>query len=360
MRFVLSPALLLLALAHSASAEDLKLNQIQAIGSHNSYHVAPPEPLMKTLVKFNKDAEAWNYSHPPLAEQLEMGVRQFELDIHADPKGGLFAEPLAIKLARFAGEKLPDFNASGEYSKPGIKIMHVPDVDCWSTVPSLKGALEQMRGWSDKHPQHLPVMVLLECKDQPEVKLPTKPEPFTRERLLELDQEILAAIPAERILKPDDVRAGAKTLREAVLQKGWPTIDSLRGKFLFCLDNTDEIRSRYLESNPALEGRVLFVTAPSEEDPAAAWFKCNDPQAEQERIRKLVKAGFLVRTRSDTNKPDAKMKEAAFASGAQWVSTDHFIRGKADSVTFDGDLFHSNPVSAEGVKKGEKSLENSH
>lgn len=362
MRPVLSPALLLLALALPASAQDqsLKLNQIQAIGSHNSYHVAPPAPLMKTLVKFNKDAEAWNYTHPPLAEQLEMGVRQFELDIHADPKGGLFASPLAVKLARLAGEKLPDFNASGDYSKPGIKVMHVPDVDCWSTVPSLKGALEQMRGWSEKHPQHLPVMVLLECKDQREGGLPTTPEPFSRERLLELEQEILAAIPAERILQPDQVRGGAKTLREAVLQKGWPTVDSLRGKFLFCLDNTDEIRSRYLEGNPALEGRVIFVSAPNEQDPAAAWFKCNDPQAEQEKIRKLVKAGFLVRTRSDTNKPDAAMKEAAFASGAQWVSSDHFIREKADSVTFSGDLFRLNPVSAAGVKQGEKSLENTH
>lgn len=356
----LIPALLLAAAALPSSGQDLKLNQIQAIGSHNSYHMAPPEALMKTVVKINKDAAAWNYTHPPLAQQLEIGVRQFELDIFVDSKGGLFANPMALKLAQLAGEKLPAFNASGEYSKPGIKVLHVPDVDCWSTVPSLKGALEEMRAWSDKHPQHLPVMVLLECKDQRDGAVPTKPETFTRERLLELEQEILAAIPAARILRPDDVRGTTPTLREAVVQKGWPTVDSLRGKFLFCLDNTDEIRSRYLESNPALEGRLIFVSAPDEKDPAAAWFKCNDPKREKEQILRLVKAGFLVRTRSDVNKPDAAMKEAAFTSGAQWVSSDRFIKEKADSVTFDGNLFRVNPISAPEASKGEKPLENIH
>lgn len=82
----LIPVLLLAAAALPSSGQDLKLNQIQAIGSHNSYHMAPPEALMKTVVKINKDAAAWNYTHPPLAQQLEIGVRQFELDIFVDSK----------------------------------------------------------------------------------------------------------------------------------------------------------------------------------------------------------------------------------------------------------------------------------
>jgi hypothetical protein len=340
------PALaLLLFLPSLAPAEELTLNQIQAIGSHNSYHVAPPPALLEKIRHINAGwAESWNYTHPPLAEQLAMGVRQFELDIFADSKGGLFAEPLGVKLARLSGAKLA-FNTGGELSKPGFKILHVPDMDCWSTAPTLKMALEDIRAWSDKNPRHLPVMILLECKDQPQPPLPTKPEAFTRERLVELEQEILSVIPLNRILKPDDIRGDHASLRDAVKKKGWPTVDSLRGKFLFTLDNTDAIRARYLDGNPALEGRLIFASAPEETHPCAAWFKCNDPVREQEKIRRLVKEGFLVRTRADTSKPDPNMKEAAFGSGAQWISTDHFLPASKDRVAFGTATARPNPLT---------------
>ena len=339
-----TPLLLLALLPALATGEALRLHQIQAIGSHNSYHVAPPAGLLDTLKTFNKDAAAWNYTHPPLADQLDAGLRQFELDVFSDTKGGLFASPLGIKLASLRGAKVPPFDPRGDLKKPGFKVLHVPDIDCWSTVPTLKAALTEMRDWSDRHPRHLPLMILVECKDRPHPPLPTRPEPFTRERLLELEQEILAVIPVARLLRPDDVRGQAATLREAVLGKGWPELDALRGKFLFCLDNTDAIRDRYLEGNPALEGRLLFASAPSAEHPAAGWFKRNDPVRDHDGILALVKAGFLVRTRADTRQPDPAMKEKAFTSGAQWISTDHFA-GPAPVAFEGGKTFRPNPVA---------------
>ncbi len=341
---LLSLCLLVSALPAFSAAP--RLNEIQAIGSHNSYHVAPPRELVEIIVKTHKGAAAWNYTHPSLTEQLGMGVRQFELDIFADPEGGLFADPLALKLAKLAGAEDVPFDAAS-FRKPGYKVLHVPDIDFGTTVPLLAGALGEMKAWSDKNPRHLPVMILLECKDKPQPPLPAKPEPLTRERLLELEKEILAAIPPERLLKPDDVRGGEKTLRDAVQKRGWPELEKSRGKFILCLDNTDEIRDRYLEGNPALEGRLIFASAPDAEHPAAGWFKCNDPIREQEKIRGLVKAGFLVRTRADTNKPDARMKAAAFGSGAQWVSTDHFRPDSPVRVAFKGGkTVRANPVSS--------------
>jgi hypothetical protein len=325
-----------------------RLNEIQAIGSHNSYHLAPPEELLDTLKTFNKDADSWSYSHPPLAAQLDAGVRQFELDIFSDEKGGLFAKPLGLKLAGLKGTKLPPHDPDGLLKKPGTKVLHVPDVDCWSNTPLLMGGLAEMLAWSDKHPRHLPVMILLECKDQPQPPLPTKPETFTRERLLALEKEILSVIPASRVLRPDDIRGNSPTLREAVIEKGWPDVDTLRGKFLFCLDNTDAIRSRYLESNPALEGRLIFVSAPDAGHAAAAWFKCNDPAREFTAIQSLVKSGFLVRTRANVNKPDNKMRDKAITSGAQWVSTDYFAG--PDRISFPGDrTVRANPLAAKAA-----------
>jgi hypothetical protein len=342
-------ALLLCGSLTPSPAQEPRLNQIQAIGSHNSYHLAPPAAVLETIGKLNTGAaEAWNYSHPTLGRQLSDGVRQIELDIYADTNGGRFSEPLAVKLANLAGAKLPPFDSAGVMKKPGFKILHVPDIDCWSNTPTLDLALAEMATWSRDHPDHLPVMVLIECGETARPPLPTRPEPFTRERLLELDHAILKAIPRDKLLLPDDVRGSDPTLRDAIVRRGWPTVATTRGKFIFALDNTNAIRDRYLEGNPALEQRVMFVSAPDTGHPAAGWFKRNNPAREFDEIQRLVKLGFLVRTRADESAPDAVQRERAFASGAQWVSTDHFTAGAAERVAFPGGaMVRPNPLNGE-------------
>lgn len=332
------------------AAEEPRMNEIQVIGSHNSYHRSPPPAVLAVIGTFRTDAvEAWDYTHPPLTQQLaKSGLRQFELDVYADPAGGLFADPLGVKLARLSGAKLPPFDPGGLLRKPGFKILHVPDVDCWSNNPSLESALTELRTWSIANPTHLPLMILIECEDTAHPPLPTRPVTITRDRLLELETAILAVLPKERILRPDDVRKNETTLRDAVARHGWPTLAETRGKFLFALDNTDVIRDRYLEGSPSLEGRVLFVSAPDENHPAAAWFKCNDPVRSFDTIQKLVRRGFLVRTRADEGKPAPAMRDRAFASGAQWISTDRFSAATpADTrVGFEnGAMVRPNPIN---------------
>ena len=58
---------------------------------------------------------------------------------------------------------------------------------------------------------------------------------------------------------------------------------------------------------------------------SAALFIINDPIAEHERIKALVAAGYMVRTRADADTTEARSnntvrREAAFASGAQAVA----------------------------------------
>jgi len=73
---------------------------------------------------------------------------------------------------------------------------------------------------------------------------------------------------------------------------------------------------------------VFFVNT-DENSPAAAYLTLNDPVAEADRIRKAVAAGFIVRTRADADtlearRNDTRRRDAALASGAQFVSTDYF------------------------------------
>src|SRR5438876_8077307 len=88
----------------AAASAQLRLNQIQVIGSHNSYHagLAPGEAAW--LEKRNpKTAASLEYRHPPLDVQLSNGVRQVELDIFADTKGGRYATPAGPRLVSQAG-----------------------------------------------------------------------------------------------------------------------------------------------------------------------------------------------------------------------------------------------------------------
>src|ERR1700761_9076863 len=69
--------------------DDLRLNQVRIEGSHNSYRKFPSpaeEARIKTLA-----AKYWpglEYGHPPLESQLALGLRQLEIDVATDPKGG--------------------------------------------------------------------------------------------------------------------------------------------------------------------------------------------------------------------------------------------------------------------------------
>jgi hypothetical protein len=126
---------------------------------------------------------------------------------------------------------------------------------------------------------------------------------------------------------------------------------------MFGLDNGGQLRDLYLKGHPSLEGRLIFVSV-SPENPAAAWMKENDPVEGFDRIQALVKAGFMVRTRSDADtiearKNDTQRREKAFASGAQVISTDYREPNPAFSsysVHFEGNaVARMNPVSGEST-----------
>ena len=370
----LLPVFLLLPLAPARAEDPVRLNQIQVIGSHNSYHVSPHPNVLGLLgAKGRERSNALEYTHRPLAEQFSnLGIRQIELDVYADPAGGLYARPTARKLLQTVGkEPGPDPDADGVLRKPGLKVFHIQDIDYLSTAPTFLGALRQVRDWSRAHPDHVPIVVLVELKDEAIPALPTRPIPFDRAGLDAVDAEIRSVFGADEIVTPDLVRGDSETLRGALRSRGWPTLDSVRGRVLFALDNEGETRDLYLADHPSLRGRAMFA-AVEPDQAAAAWMKVNDPVADFDRIRELVRAGFLVRTRADADTAEARRndpgrREKALASGAQFVSTD-YPEARLDlspyRVRLPGDVVaRPNPVSGppglNGVdwKRGRRSLE---
>jgi len=360
---VLPPALLVGLACLARGAEPVRLNQVQVIGSHNSYHVSPHPNVLGLLgARGREKSNALEYTHRPLADQFaRLGVRQIELDVFADPAGGHYAEPRARAILRAVGKDPgPDPDAGGVLRKPGMKVLHIQDMDYLTTAPTFVGALGQVRDWSRAHPDHVPILVLVELKDDAVPALPTIPVPFDKARLDAVDAEIRSVFAETEILTPDRVRGDSESLLAALRSRGWPTLDSARGRVMFALDNEGDIRDLYLADHPSLRGRAMFATV-EPDHPAAAWMKVNDPIVDFDRIQKLVRAGFLVRTRADADTAQARLndparREKALASGAQFVSTD-YPEPRPDlspyRVRLPGDVVaRPNPVSGAGLPPG--------
>ncbi len=300
------------------------MNDIQVLGTHNSYHIAQP-PAM--LARLGERARNLEYTHRPLKEQLaDLGIRQFELDVFADPKGGHFARPAALRLVKGLEPTGPELLA------PGFKVLHVQDIDYRTTCVTLVACLRAIREWSQANPRHVPIMIMLEAKDgvpeDPEGIGFVKPMPIDAASLRQLDDEIRSVFRESELITPDRVRGKHGTLSAAITADGWPLLRDARGRVLFALDNTDAHRTDYLRGNPSLEGRVLFVSADPGE-PAAAFLKMNEALGRNaDLIRERVRQRYLVRTRSDVPTEEARSgdttrRDSAFRSGAHYVSTDY-------------------------------------
>jgi hypothetical protein len=308
----------------------LRMNDLQAVGSHNSYKQAIPVPELALIAAYNEQsARSLDYSHLSLTTQLEMGMRQIELDILYDPEGGRYADPLLPRQAARSYGALP-YDASAMHV-PGFKVLHAQDIDVRSNCATWIRCLQEIKDWSDANPSHVPILIMFNAKEggsaYPGVQ---EALDFTVDAYRELDSETLSVFPAARIIKPDDVRGDYASLREAVLAGNWPTLESARGKVFFALDEGAEKVRRYMDGRQSLEGLPLFVNSIDESQDHAAYFTINNPGKDQQRIRSAVQAGFLVRTRADANTLEARInnterREAAFNSGAQYISTDYYV-----------------------------------
>jgi len=288
----------------------LRLNHVQAKGSHNSYHVEPCLPL----------DPSFRYTHQSLVVQLShQGVRQFELDLH---------------LRR----------------DEGFEVFHIPVIDQETTCRRLVDCLRPVKEWSDQNPFHMPILIWLEPKDEDIDWLFPNLIPISG-HYEELESEILSVWPEERILTPDDVRRDYETLPDAIETEGWPTLGDLRGRVIFSMLDNDNHREEYTRDAPALEGRLLFVDADEETDSFAALFKINNAQSDGDKVRRLVRAGFVVTSNVDGPEQDDSYNEArlgaSLEAGVHYLSSDFPVPVPDRTYWFDmpnGEPARCNPI----------------
>ncbi len=337
----------------------LRMNEIQVIGSHNSYKGAIEPSLMKMLMA--RDSARFiplDYQHVPLTQQLDLGLRKLELDVVFDPQGGRFANPLGLQMVEQQGNTPLPFDLEGKMKKPGFKVLHVQDIDFRSNCLQLRDCLREIKAWSDAHPRHLPIVISFNAKTDV-IERPgfTRPLPFTSAAFDSLDAQLVAVFPKSRLITPDLVRGKFPTLEAAVKARQWPALDEARGKVLFVLDEGGEKRATYIQGHSSLRGRIMFVNA-GPGQPEAAFIILNDPVQYQDSIQQLVRMGYLVRTRADEGTREARSGdyrrlEAALSSGAQFISTDYYLPDKRFPEQYrvrlpNGEVARCNPVLRSG------------
>ncbi|MDQ0065224.1 Ca2+-dependent phosphoinositide-specific phospholipase C [Chryseobacterium lathyri] len=372
----------------SGYPEGLKINQIQVLGTHNSY-ARPVDPKVIKLVtgimgklknsffdkmtaeekaKFQEYhpngldfAEALNYDHPDFNEQLNAGLRNLEIDVYYDPTGNRFNKPAAYEILKNQGiTDLAPYSAE-DLDKPGFKVMHIADIDFRTHYTTFKKALQALKDWSDKNPNHIPVFIQIEAKDSGIPIFPNASEvlKFDEKAFDDLDKEVLSVLGRKKIITPDDVKGKYKTLNEAVLHNNWPTVNNSKGKFVFVLlpssAGISNNESPYLAGHPSLKGRMMFIESAPGKD-YSAFVLYDNAIVRQNEIQKLVKEGYLVRTRSDIETYEAKVNDrtrekAAFSSGAQIVSTDFFKKGNTYGTDYyvtlpGGETARCNPINS--------------
>ncbi len=321
--------------------DSLKMNQIQVIASHNSYHIKPSDSIYNFLSSlFNAgflpsslDPQGIDYSHLPFDQQFNnYNVRGLEIDIFNDPVGGQYYNRQGVSLSGggSAASNIP------ELQQPGFKVIHIPDFDFGTHYITFKQSLTAVFDWSNAHPNHLPIFINIETKnDAPGNTLTglglATSIPFDAVACDNMDAEIKSVFGNDlpKVITPDNVRGAYSTLEEAVLAGNWPKLAQARGKVVFIMQGGAE--SHYKAGHPSLQGRAMFVYS-NPGTPEAAFVIHNNPVGGFAQIQQRVAQGYIVRTRADAGTNEARTGDytdmnAAFSSWAQIVSTDYY---KAD------------------------------
>jgi hypothetical protein len=139
------------------------MNQTQVIGSHNSYKIGIEKPLMDLILAERPQAKGLEYTHIPLTQQLDLGLRSLEIDALYDPDGNRFSQPKGLEMLRAQGVEPQPYNAEA-MKDPGFKVLHVPDIDFRTHCATFKACLSDIREWSKSHRDHLPIVITINPK----------------------------------------------------------------------------------------------------------------------------------------------------------------------------------------------------
>jgi hypothetical protein len=276
---------------------DIRLNEIQMLASHNSYKKRGV-PLGKLFVGLGdsfEEADALKYGYQDLTRQFSFGVRSMEFDLRL--------------------------------RKTSFMLTHVPLVDNSSVAPDFSKALEEMRLYSVHNPNHLPIIILMEIKDDWMI-LDHALQVMDTTDLENLDELIRLKL-GNTLFTPSQMMNDGMGLKASIDASGWPSVESLLGKIIFVL-HPGSFTDRYASLDSTNRSQAMFIGLNKNllEREYASFVVHNEPDIDV--IQAMVSDGLMVRTRLDDRLVfDEDRYQRGIESGAQILTTDLII-GRSD------------------------------
>ena len=274
----------------------IRLDDIQMLASHNSYKKVGPA-IGRFFVGVGDsfdEAKALNYGYKNITDQLNLGIRSFEFDLR--------------------------------YRNHTFELTHVPLVDQSSQAVKFELLLEEIKLFSD-HQTHLPIIILIEIKDDWMVLDPSL-DPFDQSVLENLDSLIEQKL-EDYLFEPSDIVDEDEVLKDIIVQDGWPLVKDIMNRTIFIL-HPGIYTDNYFNMNQTLKSQTMFLGSNYKEElpEYASLFVQND--VDMQKIQSLVNQHFMVRTRVDENLKFSESRYLdAISSGAQILTTDFSI-GRSD------------------------------
>lgn len=288
--------------------ESIKLNDIQMLASHNSYK-GMSTALGRFFVGLGDsfdEARALRYAYKNITDQLNLGVRSMEFDVRK--------------------------------RKSSFVLTHVPLVDNSSVAPDFAMALEEIALYSEYNPNHLPIIILMEIKEDWMV-LDHALQVIDSDVLIELNELIENKL-GDYLFSPSDMIEEGLSLKETIQTTGWPSVKSLLGKVIFVLHPHNQ-NEAYEALDPTLKTQPMFIGSYADDlDHDYASFVIHN-DVDVSSIQDLVNQNFIVRTRIDESLIfDQDRLMDAISSGAQILSSDFLAARKDlkrdDAITLSG------------------------
>ncbi len=300
-----------------AISDGVKYNEIAFLGTHNSYQIKAIEEFRKLynyidILTFGTvKGEKANFSMDTLTQQLELGIRNIEIDIETVVKKN---------------------NIS-------FIVSHDPLMDNASSCYDFATALEEIKLWSDANPNHLPVSIIIEPKED---LLPINGiKNFSLKYSVFLDELIREKL-GDALLTPAEMTEGFSSFKEMRENNGWLPLEKTLGKVLVLLHDT-EVTDEYINRDVSIKSQAMFpmLSFDDRDESYTSFILCNKTNtAIENKAEAIDRCNLIVRTRADKYLEFSDERYALTDTcGSQIISTDYPIRveeNKNHVYSFDG------------------------
>ena len=287
----------------AALERNVRFDRLSYIATHNSYQthsvsawVRVCHAISRVLPGKMPDGTG-TLDHETLTDQLNGGIRSFELDVEA----------------------------ASQFGKPHFYCMHSPVIDMTTSCYDFALALREVRLWSENNPGHLPITIIMEPK--------LRFVPMGSLRFFSLDyanalDAFLREHLGDTLLEPAEMLRDYKTFADMRRADDWLPVRDMLGRVLvlFHYDWSDggDILNAYMRQDETFRTQAMFPLHVDSTLPNACFLAYNEPETVQGMRNALWDAHFVVRTRTDAHPSySAERRDLAFACGAQILSTDY-------------------------------------